>query len=185
MGIALADAAALLGAEVTLVLGPVSIKPQNSSIKIINVTTAASMAEQCIKLFSDCNIAILTAAVADFTPQKVSSTKIKKGEDQLIIKLKPTTDIAAELGRKKRRGQLLAGFALETDDELRNAVAKLRRKKLDLIVLNSLRDEGAGFNVDTNRITIIDKYNNIDKFELKSKDDAANDILAKIISMIK
>ena len=185
MGIALADMAAAYGAEVDLVLGPVNIKPSSATVNVTNVTTAESMAEACISLFPKCNIAILSAAVADFTPVTSAKKKIKKNDSSLTITLKETVDIAGHLGKMKKRSQLLAGFALETDNELKNAVAKLRKKNLDIIVLNSLRDKGAGFGIDTNRITIIDRNNNIDKFELKSKEEAARDILDKIVSMIK
>ncbi|MGD0583373.1 MAG: phosphopantothenoylcysteine decarboxylase [Bacteroidales bacterium] len=183
MGIAIADAAYESGAEVELVLGPVAIQPKNKKIRVTRVVSAASMAEACISLFPGCDIAILAAAVADFTPESFSEKKIKKGEGEFVIKLKPTTDIAAELGKFKREGQIIAGFALETDNELENAREKLLRKNMDIIVLNSLRDEGAGFGHDTNRITIIDRYNNIDKFGLKSKEEAARDILDKIIEI--
>lgn len=183
MGIALADAAASYGAEVTIVLGPTIVYPTDSSIKVIGVVTAAEMAEKCISLFPVCDIAILAAAVADYTPESPSSSKIKKSRKRLILKLKPTTDIASELGKIKKPGQVLAGFALETDNEMENAMAKLKRKNLDLIVLNSLRDEGSGFGYDTNMITIIDRNNNIDKFELKSKEESAKDILNKIVSL--
>jgi len=110
---------------------------------------------------------------------------MKKGIDSITLKLKPTADIAAILGRSKKASQFIAGFALETNNEIKNATAKLNRKNLDIIVLNSLKEPGAGFEYSTNKITIIDKYNNIDKFELKSKEEAARDILDKIISMIK
>jgi phosphopantothenoylcysteine decarboxylase/phosphopantothenate--cysteine ligase len=183
MGIAIADAAAEYGAEIDLVLGPVDILPENKSVNVIHVTSAESMAGECTKRFQHCDIAILAAAVADFTPEIVAGKKIKKGDNDLIIRLKPTIDIASELGNMKKPGQLLVGFALETDNELDNAVQKLKRKKLDMIVLNSLKEKGAGFGYDTNKITIIDKNNNIDKFELKSKEDAAKDIIEKIISM--
>lgn len=185
MGVALADAAALFGAEVELVLGPVNLLPSEKKVEVINVTTANSMAEECISRFPECDIAILSAAVADYTPVIVGKEKIKKTGKDLNVRLKPTTDIARELGAMKKKSQLLAGFALETGNGIANAREKLKRKKLDMIVLNSLEDKGAGFGFDTNMITIIDKYNNIDKFELKSKEEAARDILDKIVSMIK
>ncbi len=185
MGIALADAAAELGADVDLVLGPVNILPENNSIRITRVTSSESMALSCISLFPECDVAILSAAVADYTPVRVEKNKIKKTGNDVTLHLKPTTDIASALGKMKNKSQILAGFALETDNEIKNAVQKLKEKNLDIIVLNSLNDSGAGFEKDTNRITIIDKYNNIDKFELKSKYEAARDILDKIISMIK
>ena len=184
MGIALADEAARLGAEVTLVLGPVSLKPSQKSVVIIPVKTAAEMKTASLEAFRDCEIAILAAAVADFTPEKTHETKVKRGDGDMVIRLRPTEDIAASLGKIKKRGQFLAGFALETDNELENAKGKLRRKNLDMIILNSLRDDGAGFGHDTNLITIIDRNNNIDKFELKSKDGVALDILKKIISLM-
>ena len=183
MGIAIADAAAGYGADVDLVLGPVEIMPENGSVRVVKVTTAAEMATECIRLFPGCDIAILAAAVADFTPEKTSTSKIKKGNEPVFLKLVPTTDIAAELGKMKKPGQFIAGFALETENETENALIKLHKKNLDIIVLNSLREEGAGFGYDTNKITIIDRNNNIDKFELKSKRDAAKDILNKIISL--
>jgi phosphopantothenoylcysteine decarboxylase/phosphopantothenate--cysteine ligase len=185
MGIALADAATEYGAEVELVLGPVDIKPADSSVRVIHVTTAKSMADECISRFPGCDIAILAAAVADFTPVSVSREKLKKSKTELILKLQPTTDIAETLGRQKKPPQILVGFALETNNELINAKEKLLRKNLDLIVLNSLNEEGAGFGHSTNKITIIDRNNIIDKFELKSKEEAAKDILDKIISLIR
>jgi phosphopantothenoylcysteine decarboxylase/phosphopantothenate--cysteine ligase len=184
MGIAIARKAAEYGAVVELVLGPVKSVPALGGITITNVVTAAEMAEECSRKFPGCDVAVLCAAVADFTPSVIEKTKIKKSDGALTISLKPTTDIAAGLGKMKKPSQLLVGFALETNDEMENAMGKLKRKNLDFIVLNSLREEGSGFGYDTNRITIIDRNNNIDKFELKSKDDAAGDILDKIVSMI-
>jgi phosphopantothenoylcysteine decarboxylase/phosphopantothenate--cysteine ligase len=184
MGIALAERAAEYGAAVDLVLGPTNLRPVSPEINIINVLTAESMASECLNRFSQCDITILSAAVADFTPDKAASNKIKKDGFDLTLRLKHTTDIAASLGKIKRNSQLLAGFALETENGIKNARDKLLRKNLDLIVLNTLGEEGAGFGYDTNRITIIDKNNNIDKFELKSKEEAARDILDKIVSMI-
>ena len=185
MGIAIAEAASDYGAEVELVLGPVHFLPANTGIKITNVITAESMASACISLFPDCDIAILSAAVADFTPEKPEINKIKKNNKNFLLTLKATTDIAETLGKSKKPSQILVGFALETNDEINNATVKLNRKNLDFIVLNSLNEEGAGFEHDTNKITIIDRNNNIDKFELKSKDEAARDILNKIVSLIK
>jgi len=185
MGIALADAAAELGASVDLILGPSEILPKNSTVKVTRVTTAESMASECISRFPSCDAAILSAAVADYTPIEQKPEKMKKDNNVITLKLKPTTDIAKTLGEMKKQSQILVGFALETDNELANAKGKLKRKNLDLIILNSLRDEGAGFEHDTNRIMIIDKYNIIDKFELKSKEEAARDILDRIVSMFK
>jgi phosphopantothenoylcysteine decarboxylase/phosphopantothenate--cysteine ligase len=185
MGIAIADAAAEYGADVELVLGPVGVRPQSTSVRVINVITAELMAEECINRFPDCDIAILSAAVSDFSPEVFQEKKIKKDGKSMILRLKQNKDIALALGKVKKPSQILVGFALETDNEVQNAMDKLAGKNLDVIVLNSLNENGAGFGFDTNRITIIDKYNNIDKFELKSKDDAAKDILNKIVSMIR
>jgi len=185
MGIALADAAAEYGAEVELVLGPVSKLPENKTVKIIDVISAESMASECIARFPGCDIAILAAAVADFSPMRIESKKMKRESGNLVLRLKPTKDIAETLGKMKRETQLLAGFALETHDEIANAKAKLVRKNLDIIIMNSMQDKGAGFAFDTNRITIIDRNNNIDKFELKTKKEAARDILGKIVTMLK
>lgn len=185
MGIALADAAFDYGATVDLVLGPVSISPPGSGVNVINVTTAASMASECISRFPECDIAILSAAVADYTPETTASKKIKKEGKGLVLKLKSTTDIAYELGKIKMPNQLLAGFALETNNEVENAMEKLTRKNFDFIVINSIGEHGAGFGYTTNRITIIDRKNNIDKFDLKSKAEVAKDILDKVVSMIQ
>ena len=186
MGIALAEVASEYGAEVELVLGPVNITPSDNSVNVINVTTAESMANACISRFPGCDVAILSAAVADFTPDEVKENKIKKdGSEEFLLRLKPTIDIALALGKAKKSTQILAGFALETDNEMENASKKLIRKNLDIIVLNSLKESGAGFEYDTNKITIIDRYNNIDKFELKSKEEAAKDIINKIVSLIQ
>jgi phosphopantothenoylcysteine decarboxylase / phosphopantothenate---cysteine ligase len=184
MGIALAQVAADYGAWVDLVLGPVEIVPLNTSIRITNVTTAESMTKETISRFPDCDIAILAAAVSDYTPESAAGKKLKRSDGEIILKLKQTTDIAESLGKLKKSTQILVGFALETNDEIQNAIAKLKKKNLDIIVLNSLRDKGAGFGHNTNRITIIDSNNNIDKFELKSKDEAARDILDKISSIL-
>jgi len=170
---------------VTLVLGPVSMKPAEKEVVTIPVRTAAEMKEASLEAFRNCDIAILAAAVADFTPAETHDAKIKRGEGDMVIRLKPTEDIAAKLGKTKGKGQFLAGFALETDNEVENAIGKMKRKNLDLIILNSLRDEGAGFGHQTNRITIIDSNNNIDTFELKTKDEVASDILKKIIGLTR
>jgi len=184
MGIAIAHEAFKRGASVILVLGPVDEKPRVDGIKIIHVVSAEEMAKETRQYFHNCDIAILAAAVADYTPESRSESKIKKKDKELVLRLKPTTDIAAELGKIKKSGQLLAGFALETENEQMNAMDKLKRKNLDLIVLNSLRDKGAGFQFDTNRVTLIDKNNNIEEFELKSKAGVAVDLLNKIETMV-
>lgn len=183
MGIAIAEAASEIGFDVTLVLGPVNIRPTNNNIKIISITTAKQMAEECIKIYPDMDIAILSAAVADFTPETVQTSKIKKENNSLTLQLAPTTDIAAQLGKTKRDNQILVGFAMETDDEINNATQKLKKKNFDFIVLNSLNDNNSGFGHDTNKVIIIDRNNKIDKFELKTKRQVAEDILAKVLSL--
>jgi len=182
MGYAIANELANAGARVTLVSGPVHIRIENPQISVIAVQSAAEMLDQCLQIFPRMDGAIMCAAVADFTPESVSEIKVKRGKDNLNILLKPTIDIAESLGRIKTKEQLLVGFALETNDELNNAFRKLKRKNLDFIVLNSMNDLGAGFDVDTNKITIIDKDNNQTFFELKSKNDVAIDIVTRIIS---
>ena len=185
MGIAIADEAASRGAMVKLVLGPTTLRPVHEGVSVINVTSAKEMASESEKLFAESDIGILAAAVADFRPAAVQNKKIKSDTGNLILELKPTEDIAAKLGKNKKAGQILVGFALETDSEVENAKQKLERKNLDLIILNSLKDEGAGFGFETNKITAIDRSNNIDKFELKSKVDVATDILDKLESLLK
>lgn len=180
MGIALADAAARRGAEVSLILGPSRLSPQEKRVQSIPVQTADEMYQAARKAFQDADIVILSAAVADYRPRETATQKIKKTGDTLQMELVKTPDIAAALGREKRTGQLLVGFALETENELANAQSKLEKKNFDLIVLNSLQDAGAGFNYDTNKITILGKDNKIRKFELKSKLAVAEDILDEI-----
>lgn len=182
MGYAIANELASCGAKVTLVSGPVDIKNINPEIKIIQVQTASQMHKQCLRIFPESDGAVMCAAVADFTPESYSEVKLKRGKDDLIIPLKPTSDIAGDLGKIKTSKQILVGFALETNDELANAYSKLQRKNLNFIVLNSMQDAGAGFGVDTNKITIIDKDNNQTFFELKSKTEVAKDIVAQIMS---
>lgn len=185
MGYAIANELSAQGARVTIVSGPVQIQNSNPDITIIPIESAGEMYEQCFRLFPETDGAVMCAAVADFTPEKYSVTKVKRGKDGLQIQLKPTTDIAGELGRLKSPDQLLVGFALETNDELQNAYAKLAKKNLDFIVLNSMNDQGAGFGVDTNKITIIDRDNNLTFFELKSKVKVAADIVVRIIAEIE
>jgi phosphopantothenoylcysteine synthetase/decarboxylase len=179
MGYAIALEAANRGALVNLISGPVNLSIQHPNITLQKVTTAAEMYAASKQLFPSCDMAIMSAAVADFTPANVSEKKIKD-KQQTSISLVPTTDIAAELGRLKQANQKLVGFALETDDELENAKRKLKKKNLDFIVLNSLQDKNAGFKFDTNKITIIDSNNNISEFELKLKQEVAVDILDEI-----
>lgn len=180
MGFAIANALADDGAKVTVVSGPVRSFSTSANVSVISVTSAGEMAAHCVRIFPETDGAVMCAAVADFTPETYSGSKIKRGADDLVIRLKPTTDIAAALGKLKTEHQLLVGFALETNDELDNAWNKLQRKNLDLIVLNSMNDPGAGFGVDTNKITMIDRYNNRTFFELKTKSEVARDIVARI-----
>lgn len=181
MGFALAEVCAEQGAEVTLVSGPVMLKTNHPAIRRIDVESAAEMYEAATQNFSVADIGILCAAVADFTPKVTADKKIKRKGDDLTLELQPTQDIAAALGAVKRKGQVLAGFALETDDELANARKKLKKKNLDLIVLNSLQDAGAGFRVDTNKVTIIDRRHGLTEYGIKSKREVAEDIVEFII----
>ncbi|MDD4108920.1 MAG: bifunctional phosphopantothenoylcysteine decarboxylase/phosphopantothenate--cysteine ligase CoaBC [Prolixibacteraceae bacterium] len=184
MGFAIAEELANRGAEVILVTGPVALSTRNPGIKIIKVESARQMYDVCVNYFPECDGAVMAAAVADFTPEKIEIKKKKRGNENFTLNLVPTADIAAALGRLKREDQILAGFALENSDEIKNARQKLIRKNLNFIVLNSLNDEGAGFGTDTNKITIISQNNNSEAFELKSKRDVAADIVEKMISII-
>lgn len=184
MGFALAEDAARRGADVTLITGPVNRSTNNQRIKRTDVTTAAQMFEAVTDAFSNAHIIIMSAAVADFTPQNPSPEKIKKDNQQKSILLKPTQDILAALGEKKRAGQLLIGFALETNNELDNATKKLHTKNLDFIVLNSLKDKGAGFIHDTNKVTILTRSGDQHDYPLKSKTAVAADILDKAVEML-
>ena len=184
MGVELAKKALDLGADVTLVIGP------NKQVKVdginwIDVKSAEEMYNQVHKHVKKADIVIMSAAVADFKPKKVSKQKIKKNNADLIIDLEPTQDILRSVGEIKTKNQLLVGFALESNNELENAKTKLKSKNLDLIVLNSLNDKGAGFEFDTNKVSIIDNSNKVDKFELKSKSEVAHDIFNKIVSLLK
>ncbi len=185
MGIAIAEEFAKAGDEVILVKGATSLNPSNNSIKQIAVETAAEMFEACAQYFSSAEVIVFAAAVADYTPKFPSTTKIKKKEEEFSIELLKTKDIALELGKQKRGNQIVVGFALETNDEEQNAIEKLKKKNFDFIVLNSMRDEGAGFKNDTNKVTIIDKVGNATKFELKSKEEVAKDIVAFVNQILK
>ena len=185
MGFALAEELAKRGAEVTLVAGPVRLKTTRTSIRRVDVVSAAEMYEAVMQEALSADIVISCAAVADFTPKEKSGVKLKRGNESLCIELLPTRDIAAELGKKKKAGQLLVGFALETNDEECNALVKLKKKNLDLIVLNSLRDEGAGFGVDTNKVTLIDRSEKTEVLDLKLKSEVAADIVDRIAQMVK
>lgn len=177
MGFALAKECALRGAEVILIAGPVQLDTPHPNIKRINVTSAKEMYDAALANFEGTDVAILCAAVADFTPEIAESRKVKRGKEDLTLNLKPTRDIAATLGANKNINQILVGFALETHNEEENALGKLRRKNLDFIVLNSLNDNNAGFMHNTNKISIYTKEGASEHFELKSKDLVANDII--------
>lgn len=181
MGFALAEVCAEQGAEVTLVSGPVVLQAKHPGIKRIDVESAREMYEAATNHFPKADITILCAAVADFTPKTTADKKIKRKGDNLKLELQPTQDIAAALGAVKKKKQVLVGFALETDNELQNAQDKMERKNLDLIVLNSLQDKGAGFRVDTNKVTIIDRHNGLTAYDTKSKREVAEDIVEFIV----
>ena len=174
-GIALADEFASQGAAVTLVLGPSAFKPQNNSVKIINVESAEEMYKACTDNFSNCDIAILTAAVADYKPKEIHSQKIKKSEKDLNLELIKTKDILAELGKLKKQ-QCLVGFALQTENLNDNAKQKLTSKNLDIVIANTTSEQNKAFGSDNNAITIIDKHNNLVNFELRTKQQLAKDI---------
>ena len=183
MGYALAEECAKRGWEVELVSGPTKLEVRHPNIRRTDVESAAEMYEATTALFPSCNAAIMCAAVADFTVDAVAAEKIKRGESGLELNLVPTRDIAAALGAQKRADQRLVGFALETVNELAHAQEKLRRKQLDFIVLNSLNDAGAGFQHDTNKVTIIPAEGAPVPFALKSKTEVANDILDYLCSL--
>lgn len=182
MGYALAEACASRGAEVVLVSGPVTLQTVHPNIQRIDVESAAEMHRATADAFKDADAGILCAAVADFTPEQVADQKIKREKDDLVLRLKPTCDIAASLGKEKRPDQLLVGFALETCDEVSHAQDKLARKNFDFIVLNSQNDKGAGFRCDTNKITIIDRTEAV-SYPLKRKQEVAEDIVDKLSSL--
>ncbi len=184
MGYALAEACAEAGARVLLVSGPVSIRPVHKSIECISVRTADQMLDACLKIFHSVDGAILSAAVSDYRPASPVTHKIKRDKGNLTIELVENPDIAATLGSLKKSGQFLAGFALETDNEISNATGKLKKKNFDFIILNSLRDEGSGFNSDTNKISIIGKDNKVSQFELKPKSEVALDIVHYLSNII-
>lgn len=184
MGYALAESCARRGAEVTLISGPVQVKAQHPSIKVTKVESAHQMHEAAIEAFPTSDAAILCAAVADFTPEMKADQKIKREKEDLILKLVPTEDIAAALGKIKKENQCLVGFALETNNELANARHKLEKKNFDFIVLNSLQDAGAGFQCDTNKITIVDKEK-ATPYPLKTKTEVADDIIDRLANLLQ
>jgi phosphopantothenoylcysteine decarboxylase/phosphopantothenate--cysteine ligase len=185
MGFAIAEEAANRGANVTLVSGPTHLDTAHPSIKLVRVKSGDQMFKECSEVYDQTDIAIMSAAVADYAPKSVSDQKIKKKGEELTIELIKTIDIAKELGLRKNSSQLNVGFALETEAELEHAQQKIKSKNFDLIVLNSLNDKGAGFGHDTNKITIIDSENKIQNFELKSKKEVAKDIIHAITQKLQ
>ena len=180
MGFDIANEAANKGAEVILVSGPTHLNVQNSSIKLIRVTSAQDMYDACHEYYNNVDVAIAAAAVADYRPKNVADQKIKKNEATFSIELEKTKDILASLGEQKKK-QFLIGFALETENEIEHAKQKIQKKNLDLIVLNSLNDKGAGFGLPTNKVTFISKDFIVEPKELKSKEEVAQDIINKVI----
>ena len=185
MGFAIAEELSRQGADVTLITGPTSLQLTGNAIKRIDVLSSCEMEKEVVALFPENQITVMSAAVADYRPKLVAREKIKKEESAFSIDLVKTTDILSKIGEVKGSNQLLVGFALETTDEEANAEKKLLKKNLDFIVLNSLRDEGAGFKGDQNKITIIDRHLNKEIFELKSKKEVAADICRKIIELMQ
>ena len=185
MGVAIAKSLAKRGADVKLILGPSKLQVEHEGVEVIRVVSAQDMYKACSQRFRYTNVSVLAAAVADYRPITMAKSKIKKKEKSLNLDLKKTIDIAATLGKKKKANQLLIGFALETNNEEANAKSKIKRKNFDFIVLNSLNDKGAGFNVDTNKVSIIHKNNKIKKFELKTKVAVAEDIVDEIAILVK
>lgn len=183
MGFAIAEELAEQGAEVSLVSGPTQLQTTHSNIKTINVVTSDEMYHEARSVFYDADIVVLAAAVADYKPVLKAEEKIKKHDKSMALELTKTVDIAASLGKEKKN-QFTVGFALETENELANAKGKIKKKNFDLIVLNSLKDKGAGFGYDTNKISLIDKHEEIKEFELKSKKEVAKDIIQEVIDSI-
>ena len=181
MGFDIAQSAANLGASVILVSGPTHLKMENSLVKVVPVVSAQEMYDACHRYFDDVDVAITAAAVADYRPKEIAPNKIKKDADNFTIELEKNKDVLASLGEIKKN-QFLIGFALETENEIENAKLKIQKKNLDLIVLNSLQDEGAGFGKPTNKITFIDSDFVVEPMELKSKEAVADDILNKVIA---
>lgn len=180
MGIAIANELAQRGAEVHLILGPSNIRP-SANVKIKNVISAEDMYRECMKEFESYDVIVMAAAVADYTPKAKGDQKIKKESDAFSLELVKTKDILFEAGKRKSANQVLVGFALETNNEKENALKKLKQKNADLIILNSMNDEGAGFGLDTNQVTIFDKNNKEYSFSVKSKKEVAEDIVNTII----
>lgn len=184
MGFAIAESLANYGAKVILISGPVNLSCKSKNVERIDVESANEMYDMALKFFPNCDGAILAAAVSDYTPIEQKNNKIKHSENILELRLKPTPDIARSLGEIKKNNQFLIGFALETENEIDNAKEKLLKKNFDFIVINSLNDEGAGFRYKTNKITILDKNNNLYKYPLKTKYEVAEDIVTKLCELI-
>jgi phosphopantothenoylcysteine decarboxylase/phosphopantothenate--cysteine ligase len=184
MGFSLAEACAECGFEVVLIAGQVNLQTQHANILRINAESAEKMYNAVMTNFESCNAAVFCAAVADFTPEKVSDKKIKRKDNNLIIRLKPTKDIAAAAGKIKRENQILVGFALETDNEEENALGKMQRKNLDMIVLNSLNECGAGFGCDTNKVVILKRNGEKISLPLMPKREVADKIAAQIKKLL-
>jgi len=184
MGYAIALQCAEMGADVVLVSGPSILTMEHPQVRLIRVVSATEMHQACLKEYDNTDIAILSAAVADFRPKQQADFKLKKSENLLQLELEPTVDILKDLGSRKKN-QVLVGFALETNNEIEYAKEKLERKNLDMVVLNSLNDPGAGFAHSTNKVTLIDRQNNLLEFELKDKREVAQDIMNKVLTLIK
>ena len=184
MGYAIATVFAEWGAEVELISGPVKLEVEHPGVKLTSVNTAAEMYEAALQKVDQCRIAIFTAAVADFTPDEVFSRKVKRGKEGWDLRLKPTKDIAADLGKSKRKDQFFVGFALETDNGKVNAMKKLKTKNLDLVVLNMAGEDGAGFGGDTNRVSMMDRSGGLYEYEQKPKPAVATDLVERVIKMI-
>ncbi|MDX2431455.1 MAG: bifunctional phosphopantothenoylcysteine decarboxylase/phosphopantothenate--cysteine ligase CoaBC [Bacteroides sp.] len=185
MGYAIAEAFAEMGAEVVLISGPVSLTLQNPGVEIVPVQTAHEMFRETAHRIEEADVAVFSAAVADFTPVEPASRKMKRGNEEWSIRLKPTTDIAAEMGKRKKNGQLFVGFALESDNGLENAKRKLLAKNLDLILLNHTGEPGEGFGSDTNRVSMIDRMQKVEEYELKPKKQVAIDLVERVKKMIQ
>ncbi len=183
MGIAIAKELGKRGASVTLIIGPGASPIETNGAEVVRVGTAAEMYEACSAVFPGMDITVMAAAVADYTPVIKANEKIKKAESRFTIELEKTKDVLASMGQQKKKGQVLVGFALETNNEEKNALEKMKRKNTDLIILNSLRDEGAGFGHDTNKVTIYNKNGEVYRFEQKPKQAVAADIVDKIIQL--
>jgi len=184
MGFSIAENMADKGASVILISGPTQLNAKNKNIKLTKVTSADEMYEKALNVFPKIDIAVLAAAVADYAPVNRAENKIRKNNQEITVKMRKTKDTAAALGKNKKSNQIIVGFALETENGLEHAQQKLKKKNFDLIVLNSLNDKGAGFGHDTNKITIIHKNNKTREFELRSKEEVAEDIVGELVKLL-